>query len=511
MDNSKSIVTRFIQSATESPDSTALTVQYVKYSYSQILSMAYAFSKKLAKSDNPLCVLFIDNTINRYVGILAALMANKTYVPMLPQFSKDRIAMILEQIGTFDAIIDSKEQDKVELVQQNLSGEAIVLDTNGIKKIDVEPVDGKDVVFETVNLQAVMLFTSGSTGTPKGIVLTHANIQCYLDNVIRELTPGAEDVFSHSTNYSSDLHVHDLFVAWSVGASACVLHRQNDGGTVLELKANRISYALFVPAVINGLKADGFMVPKSFPDMKVTLFAGEPLSHKLSQYWSILAPNTDIYNFYGPSEATVVFTYAKWSPTQQEAVVPIGKPFADGHAMVLDEQQNSCAEGEVGELYLAGPQVVNGYFNDEAKTQSSFVKFEGSDLIWYRTGDLASWQESFGLMFHGRSDDRLKIRGHRIERLDLEMNLRKATGLTQLAALPISKDNFCMDFILFTSTMEGATEQEIKEKCKGALCGFMCPGKVVELDLPRTANSKIDYVSLKKLVVEQYLDGTTDE
>jgi acyl-coenzyme A synthetase/AMP-(fatty) acid ligase len=253
------------------------------------------------------------------------------------------------------------------------------------------------------------------------------------------------------------------------------------------------------------MKALGVLRAGSLPSLRVSYFCGEALPTELAHAWSRAAPHSTVINLYGPTEAAVFSTAYTFDAAHHSdhVVVPIGTPLDGMRCLVVDEAGEPVdRQGAVGELLLSGPQVASGYWRDEPATRAAFVRraYDGSERTWYKTGDLVSDHPDDGLLFHGRRDHQVKVRGYRAELLEVEQAVTRATGCERVAVVPrLSADGRCETLIAFCSGLR-ATEPEVKAACAALLPPQMVPGRFVELSpLPRNANGKVDYTQLRMI------------
>ncbi|MBD1584447.1 AMP-binding protein [Pseudoalteromonas sp. S16_S37] len=492
INNNDNIAELIMASSRQFPEATALIDQGRHVSYLQLVTKAQALARILLQSSSNFCVLYMDNDTDRYVAMIASLLANKTYVPIFPDAPLERCQVIVEQLEEACFVVKSQQTTKVNAILA-LAGERLTVDERCLAQLDGAYEADWQVRVE--NPYAVMMFTSGSTGIPKGVLLSHANICRYIENVTSVFPVHEKHVFSHTTSYASDLHMHDLYVPWSKGAAVCLLSHSSEKRMMIEMKFNHVTHSLMVPAAVNQVRSNGFNVADYLPAMEVSMFAGEPLSRELCEYWAKITPNSAIYNFYGPAEATVAFTWHQWQSDDPSQYVPIGRAFDNQATKVLDDDGNPIRVGQ-GELYLSGSQITDGYFKDKVKTAKAYI--EGEDgIVWYKTNDLVELSNTGSLTFLGRTDDRMKIAGYRIERLDLETQLKQVTGLSALAVVAIGDDNFCDDFVIYTPFNSDHDQASILNKCKQALPEYMRPAYVIFYDLPLSQNNKVNYIALR--------------
>jgi acyl-coenzyme A synthetase/AMP-(fatty) acid ligase len=210
-------------------------------------------------------------------------------------------------------------------------------------------------------------------------------------------------------------------------------------------------------------------------------------------------------NLYGPTEAAVFSTAHRFDPKNPYdlATVPIGKLFHGLSCVVVDDTGKAVEhEAEVGELLLAGKQVAAGYWNNDDATGNAFVRrtYGSDEAIWYRTGDFVSYNQRYGLLFHGRRDHQVKIGGYRVDLLEVERAIMQVAACDRVAIVPrVLADKRCDALVAFCSKLE-RPEAEVKAACAAILPPHMVPRRFTELrTLPLNANGKVDYTSLRLL------------
>jgi len=270
---------------------------------------------------------------------------------------------------------------------------------------------------------AYVFFTSGTTGTPKGVPITHANVLSYLRGIKSFIEIGPDDRVMQVVDLTFDLSVHDIFLAWTAGA--CLISIPENGTLLCTrfVEEHSGTHWLSVPSAAALVKQTGLLTSGSMPTLKYSLFCGEALPGTVAENWATAAPNSKIFNIYGPTEATVAFSAAPYVPGQAypPAIVSLGSAFPEQRMGLFDE--NGCRiDDGVGEICLAGSQLTDGYWNAPQITAERFFKAEGER--WYRTGDLGKFVPGEGYAFLGRSDRQVKIRGYRVELQEIENAVR---------------------------------------------------------------------------------------
>ncbi|MBL4839159.1 MAG: AMP-binding protein [Kordiimonadaceae bacterium] len=495
---------RICKMASLFPDSVALLVGKETVTYHQLLSRSLDLAAKIKDDASEYCILYIDNSAYRFIAILAAILAGKTYVPVATQRATAlRTKHMLCQVDMANAcfITMSENETGLALVNQFIPKGALVIGREALLKPPAAKQPSlEDMVQKIQNPNVCLLFTSGSTGAPKGVLLTHKNINCFVENTIETFGVSKEDIFGHVASYAFDCHIHDFIVPLCAGASVQVIGALEQKRLLLMMRYYEITHSVIGPSFLTSIMADGFNIPNFLPKFKRGLIGGEPVTQEICRWWSKIAPKSDIYNVYGPTEATVIFTYHRWSPRGKQKRVPIGKPFEGLKVSVLDKKGNEVAIGEEGELCLAGGQVAAGYLNDEKNTQKAFFNSAGEH--WYRSGDFVEKQAGGELVFVGRRDDCLKVSGIRVNKFELEEEIRAATGLVSLAVAPVGGSNFCQHYALFLTPGQ-QQKSMIIEKCKAHMPQRMCPAHVFVETLPINQNGKVDYAALDLRLTEK--------
>ena len=355
-----------------------------------------------------------------------------------------------------------------------------------------------------------ILFTSGSTGEPKGVVITHANLSHFVSWMLAEqhFLPG-EETFLNQAPFSFDLSVMDLYASLATGGTLFSITKDH----VANLKA---LYAAFhVSGVTTWVSTPSFaqmcMIEKSFtetmlPRLRRFLFCGETLAPETASQLLERFPQAEVWNTYGPTEATVATTSVritrevvkKWSP------LPVGVAMPGTRVVILGENGERVPEGERGEIVIAGPNVSPGYLGRADLTAKAFFDYGGAPA--YRTGDWGRERET-QIFFEGRMDSQVKVNGYRIELGDLEANLRALPEIADAVVLPVEKlgriDALAAIVVLAVEKTgsDFAFTSQLKARLGERLPAYMIPRKFLYVDaFPMTANGKADRRKLAELL-----------
>lgn len=351
---------------------------------------------------------------------------------------------------------------------------------------------------------AYVLYTSGSTGKPKGVMLSHANAYTFLDWCDQTLRPRAEDRFSSHAPFHFDLSVFDLFVSCRAAATLVVIGEslaKDPARLGAFLAERRLSVWYSAPSILALLTQYGGLGREGFPAPRLVLFAGEVFPINPLKRLRAIWPDAAFWNLYGPTETNVCTAHEVPAviPGAQSEPLPIGRVCPPLRARVVGEDGRDVPHGELGELVIAGPGVMRGYFGQPCLTAGAFLH-DADGVAWYRTGDLVSDDGRGCYHFHGRRDRMVKKRGYRIELGEIESALYLHDGVDR-AAVVAKADDTGVSIAAFVSMRPSHRGSVIamKRHCTVYLPHYMVPDSITFLsDLPTTSTDKVDYQGLKQ-------------
>ena len=519
----------FRASALEHNSSPALWVDGCVISYGELGSaatrIAYAIGAARDYRIGGQCALFVDRSRTAYTSVLGALMAGLAYVPLNPRFPRDRILDMMRMSEADVIVVDDRCLAAAEAVLTACPRPLTVILPDfaappdwalGLRqhrflcRPDLERVASPAAEVSPASEDgAYLLFTSGSTGLPKGVLISHANAMAYVESVRERYAPRPDDRFIQLFDFSFDLSVHDMFLCWAAGA--CLYSAPQNAKSMPRdfVRRHQLTFWFSVPSTAVFMSRMHVLKPGDFPSLRWSLFCGEALPMRLAREWQKAAPNSIVENLYGPTEATIAFT-AYRVPQGGEAgtdgldFVPIGWPLPGQAVAVLGSDGLPVRDGEVGELCLGGSQVAGGYWRSPDKTAERFAppRCAPEGTRWYRTGDLAVNGPQHGLLFMGRIDRQVKIRGHRVELQEIEAVIRSEAGTDAVGVLPwpVLENGLAMGVAGFLSGRR-ATIAEIIEGCRRRLPEYMVPTNLHDLaEWPLNANGKTDYGALRSIL-----------
>ena len=456
----RTLETGFLRSASQFGDRPALVLGDETLTYTQLSARAKSIARTLqlnAPSPEPkLTAVFAHRSTTAYAGVLGALLRGHGYVPLNPAFPTDRTRSMLARSGCRSLIVDSHAARQLEEVLEGLEPGLVLLlaDLADVSEFaerfpehlvlgsgDLAPDESFEAAPAGSDEIAYLLFTSGSTGQPKGVMVAHRNVTHFLSVMIERYGVTEADRFSQTFDLTFDLSVFDMFMAWECGACLCAPTQSQKMLPSKYINDSELTIWFSVPSTAVLMNRLRMLKADKYPGLRLSLFCGEALPVEILQKWSAAAPNSVAENLYGPTELTIACTLYRWDPDTSPAeselgVVPIGEPYPGMKVLVADDQQREVAEGETGELLMTGPQLTLGYYRDPERTAAVFVKPEGLDEIYYRTGDRVR-RPPIGrpLIYLGRVDNQIKIQGYRVELGEIEAVLRDEARVDVAIAL----------------------------------------------------------------------------
>lgn len=483
-------------------------------SYSQLASMVSQVAGWLAArgaQPHQRVGLCAGRNLAGYAGLLGAVWAGASYVPLNPKIPAARLAGMIRRAQLHALIVDNAGWKLLQTTELDLHLPRTVLHLgDGGAASELEGMPHAEVLDQNLRLETprgapdeagvYVMFTSGTTGEPKGIPVTIANLRHYLDYKQHRYQIRPDDRLSQLFELSFDASVFDVFMALNHGASFYTVPENQLMAPSAFIREREISVWFGVPSTIAFLHKMRLLRENIFPALRISIFGGEPMPVTSLRAWQSAAPASVVDNVYGPTEATVTcFVQRCDEPlavTTARDVVAIGRPYDGMYGAVVDENLNFLPRNETGELVLAGPQVTAGYLADPALTAVRFRRLyhrDYGDLTWYLTGDLG-YQDSAGIFHHlGRTDNQVKISGHRVELEEVDAALRKAAGCEAAAAVawPLEHGSArgLVGFVCGTQLTTG----EIRAHLAGSLPAHMIPKQIIQLaSLPYTLNGKVD-------------------
>lgn len=438
--------------------------------------------------------LYLEHSIDLVVSVLAVLKTGAAYVPHDPSHPVSRTAFVLKDGEIKVVLTNSKLGPRITSDAASkvlLDAEQQVIDSESEQDPGVA-VSAKDIAY--------VIYTSGSTGEPKGVEIEHRSLINYIlwarDTYVRN----ERLVFPLYSSMAFDLTVTSLFTPLVTGNLMIVYPEGGLEHPLLDvLRENRAGILKLTPshlAIIRDrkLKAD---------QIRRIIVGGEAFTAELArECYLFFGENLEIFNEYGPTEATVGCMIHRFQPaTDDGAFVPIGKAAPNSQIYVLDERLQPVAENVSGQLFISGDGLARGYLNRPQLTRERFVDnpfISGAKM--YQTGDLARWLPRGVIEYAGRKDDQVKFHGHRVELGEIRLALNRYP-LVKDSVIVIVKQSNDADVMVAHYAAEQAIEPaELRAFLAEQVIEETIPNLFSWLkEIPLTSNGKIDTRALPGL------------
>ena len=467
------------------------------YTYQQLKNTISGICEALndAELNNKLIGLVVNDDLETYAAILAIWINGLAYVPLHPYQPIDRIKEIIQQTGIL-SVLDSSENTR--LGHYNV---IMIRDSSGSRlkerKIRINKASDKDLAY--------ILFTSGSTGKPKGVTLSRENLGAFIESFWETgIQMEENDRCLQAFDLTFDVSVQSFVTPLLKGACVFTIpHYQIKYSYLYYLLTEyQLTFCAVAPSMLRYLNPH--IKDIVFPSMHTCILTAEASPVDLVQLWQKSVPNAVLYNFYGPTEATIYCTYYRIdNPDHISSVngmLSIGKPLKHVITAILDENGNTVEIGKKGELCLSGKQVSPGYWNNPEVNYTAFFnsKEAGNNLRYYHSGDLCSIDEAGNILLYGRSDSQVKIQGYRVELGEIEHHARHFLQGINAVALPLTNPLGIIDIYLIIESKTIPTV-DLLAYLKSKMPHYMIPSRILfEPVFPINSNSKVDKLKLKE-------------
>ncbi|MEV5594488.1 amino acid adenylation domain-containing protein [Streptomyces sp. NPDC052496] len=435
----------------------------------------------------------VERSVEMIVAVLAVAMAGGVYVPVDPEYPAERVAFVLRDAGPAVVVCTTGTRAAVPAAAH---GSTVVLDDPAVAAAVRRLAGGSLTDAERraplrVDHAAYAIYTSGSTGVPKGVLVPHRGLANLVADRAARYRIGADSRVVQRVSPSFDVSMGDI---WPV---LCA------GGRLVLAPAGQQSFGADLAGLLRAEQATHVVLPAAFlpqlpsedlPRLRVLVTGGEPMTDEVRRRWSA---GRELYNEYGVTEATVTSTVT--APLDGDSAPAIGRPITNSRAYVLDAFLQPVPPGVLGELYLAGVNLARGYLGRAELSAARFVAnpFAPGGRM-YRTGDLVRWTADGELVFAGRSDAQVKVRGFRVELGEVEAALAAHPAVADAVAV-VREDRPGERRLVgyAVPTGPGLDERSVRSHVATTLPDYMVPAAVVALDeLPRTPNGKLDRAAL---------------
>jgi len=481
-----------VATAQKNPNDIALLFEEKTLSYQELDERSNQVARYLLEAgieQGDIVGICLDRSLHMVIGLLGILKAGGVYLPLDPNYPKERIAYLLKDTAAKLVLCDAATETLLTSL-----GTAIRLEN-----LNVDEPTSAPTVSLNPKRPAYIIYTSGSTGQPKGVLIEHTALFNRLYWAQQYFALTHEDTLLQKTHFCFDVSVWELFWPLMVGAKLVIAkpEGQKDMQYLLGLiKRHAITTLHFGPAALEIFLM--YINDESCKSLRRMMCGGEPLRPAQVKLFDEKLPHTQLYNLYGPTETTI--NVSCWPVPKFEKIeqISIGHPIANTKLYVLDLFGRILPPGLKGELYVAGAQLALGYLNRPELTHERFVEHTHvGDQRLYATGDIVSQQEDGTILFWGRKDDQVKVRGYRIELGEIEEALMRSHLLSNCVVLSYT-DQFQLQQLVAYYVAESEVESAALEQyLKTCLPEYMIPRRWMALPiLPLNRNGKIDKKAL---------------
>ncbi len=488
-----SIPAAFAAQVVRAPGATALTCGQRSWTYGELdvasNRLAHLLIERGVRSGQHVAVL-LPRTAEAIVAILAIVKTGAAYVPIDPAVPVARMRFVLADAAPVAVITTA------ELADRLAGGDVLVIDRDD-PAVDDQPSTA--LPQPDADGIAYVIYTSGTTGTPKGVAIPHRNVTRLLETLDADMGL-AEHVWSQCHSLAFDFSVWEIWGALLYGGRVVVVPDEVVRAPEelhAVLVAEQVTVLSQTPSAFYALQAADALHPELGQQLalRAVVFGGEALEpHRLTPWVDAHANSARLINMYGITETTVHASFREILPADLDtSSSPIGVPLTHLGFFVLDSWLQPVPPGVVGELYVAGAGLADGYVGRAGLSASRFVAcpFGTPGERMYRTGDLMCWDTNGELRYLGRADEQVKIRGYRIELGEVQAALAALDGITQ--AEVIVREDRPGDKRLVGYITGGADPAEVRAALTDRLPSYMVPAAVVVIDaIPLTVNGKLD-------------------
>lgn len=487
MDKETVLLDRIFETAVAKyPENIAIEAPQKSYTYKEVDEMANQLAGWLQQQGiqpDEKAVIWLSRCSEVYIAMLAVLKAGGAYIPLDPELPVARVNFILKDSEARVLITNEQFLHQIEVQPEvktmfRFDSDADKLAAFSTQKPIVENRNGKDLCY--------IIYTSGSSGEPKGVLLEHRNVANYIQAAKQIYDVDDKQRILQGFSVSFDASVEEIWMAFASGATLVVgtfdIMRSGDRFASV-LNNLGITFLSCAPTLLS-------MVKEEIPSLKTLIFGGEVCSPDIAHRWC--KEGRTVYNTYGPTEAAVIATY---SVLQPDVPVTIGKQLPDYSVYIVDENLQPVESGVEGEIIIGGESVARGYLHRDDLTKIKFIetdRFDAENKRYYRTGDLAKYAIDGNLVFLGRADAQVKVRGFRVELTEIEGLLVKFNGV-QAAAVALNSETQQLAAYAVMQNNAEPDRETIAKLLRVKLPYYMIPATLdVVPELPMTSSQKID-------------------
>ena len=506
----------FLRQVQAHPDRTALLTPSLTLSYGDLHRRAQAVAAWLRAHDvapNTLVAIVMDKGWEQVVAVLGVLQAGAAYLPLDPQLPPARLQTLLADAECSCALTQPRWAATLAwpAVVEHLVVDVTLTAAPSAAEV-VSPARPSDLAY--------VIYTSGSTGQPKGVMIDHLGARNTVDDLNQRCAVGPDDRVLGLSALNFDLSVYDIFGPLAVGAAlvlpaaAATRDPAHWRGLIAQ---HHVTLWNSVPALLDLLLTDlDSHLPPDAPApalaaLRLALLSGDWLPLSLPDRLRARVPGCEVLSLGGATEASIwSIGYLVGTVDPTWASIPYGYPLRNQTWHVLDEQLAVRPDWVVGELYIGGVGLAQGYWHDATKTAARFVTHPHTGERLYRTGDLGRAWPDGTIELLGRADFQVKVQGYRIELGEIEAVLRAVAGVREVVVAARREGEVArlVAYVVADETEPGALVARLQAAAAAQLPSYMLPWTYVPLErLPLSGNGKVDRGALPAPTMEAGGDG----
>ena len=467
-------------------------------------SLAHLLIEKGIKP-NDIVAIMTNRSLETIVCMIAILKSGAAFLNIDPTYPIERTEYYISDSKIQHVLTQRELKDKVAQIKNRIDIDLDIKDIYGKNK------ENPDVKVGERDLSYI-IYTSGSTGTPKGVMLNQigmSNMVQAMTRVLEYLKEGNKHAIASVTSTPFDIFVYEIIVSLTHGLKVVMANNaEHRNPKLLDalIRKHGVDVMTVTPSLMK-INYDNREPDTALANVKNMVFGGEPLPEKFVKDLKALADDITVYNIYGPSEITILSNVQNLNGEKE---ITVGPPILNTQMYILDKNMKQLPIGVVGEIYIAGIQVGEGYIGKEEMTKQRFLKNPFGPGKIYKTGDIGRWTFDGKIQCLGRVDNQVKLRGLRIELGEIEDEILKMPGVTSAIVNKVSldgKESLCGYYVADNNLAENI----VKENLRKFLPPYMVPTYIIKLDkMPYTINRKVDRKALPLPVVNKFASATVD-